>query len=482
MVMARHCLLSTCCALLAGSLAAAPGKDSQRLFVSEERTLANGVRVRYCQRDSPQRAEVRIAVGVGGAHESVRQAGTSHLLEHALLYPQHRRKARDVEAVRAAGGSMHAWTGWTVTIFCGSVPSEGLELLLTTMASLLRKPNFGPSELPAVKARVIAEMAECHSHPPQHPLQHLGFGVEVLATLHEKLFGLPRRRIIGSEQTVRDTTHGELLAWHKDHYVAGNMLVVVVSRHQTEEALDLVSRSFQAMPGGQSKSAQLVSPGRPAHTGELRLVVRDLAVHGRVQLAHGYGFREEHTEYAKTLRWLVEDLSERAFAYRLGLLHHPRRIVHTCVRGQAVLLYVRLRSSGRGWRWLHDTVEDEFGRLRAGRISPEELSAAKTRVLGQLRIRFSKNRAIADFAATAPPELLHGTLLRTLEAVRIEDVRGFCARSLVEQNRFFVLEKPILTVAGALRWLAGLGAVIVTLGLAVLVRSIIRRRATRNVS
>lgn len=143
-----------------------------------------------------------------------------------------------------------------------------------------------------------------------------------------------------------------------------------------------------------------------------------------------------------------------------------------------MLLYLSLEDDRRWWQGHHANAHEAFEHLREGRIRPEDLSAAKTRILGRFRIRFSRNGAIADLGATAPPDLLSGMLLRTLEAVSIEDVRRFCARNFVEQNRFFVLSKPILTATGMFYCAAVLGTVLVILALALLVKRIHRRRAT----
>jgi len=302
----------------------------------------------------------------------------------------------------------------------------------------------------------------------------------VWGTVCKELLGLPRRRTIGSEQTVADMTREDLSAWHREHYVSGNVLVVVVSQHQAEDAFDLVPKCFRDLPTGRAASRQPALPKPSVRTTDLRIRKRDPTVLDRVWLKYGYAFVGQDTGRGLALRWVVKDLAEREFAEEWDQLRCPTSFVATNVLGQAVVLYAQLWKNDGRWWWLRDRAAELFGRLREGETSPQELAAAKARVQGRVRSWLSTNHAIADFAVTAPPELLSGALLRALDAIGLKDIHQFCADNFVKQKQFSVLSVPILTVVGTIRCVAGLGTFLM-ICVAMVVWRKVRRRTDASV-
>lgn len=121
-------------------------------------TLDNGLRVVSVPMPHHHSAEVIVYLGVGSRHESIRQAGASHFLEHMLFkgsadYPTGLELERAFEAL---GGSANAATDAETTCFHSRVHPEHVPLGIELFASMLRRPLFNGIE---VERRIILEEA-----------------------------------------------------------------------------------------------------------------------------------------------------------------------------------------------------------------------------------------------------------------------------------------------------------------------------------
>ena len=122
--------------------------------------LPSGLRVVSQAMPSARSAAAMLLVGVGSRHESEREAGASHLIEHLVFkgtarYPE---PGAISEAVESVGGEVNASTDREATLFAAKVPARHLDRALEVLAEMAFRPLLRASDLQAERPIVVDEI------------------------------------------------------------------------------------------------------------------------------------------------------------------------------------------------------------------------------------------------------------------------------------------------------------------------------------
>ncbi len=247
----RFCGPLAACLLLAGTLVLQarpfPHETSDLPVDPAVRwgTLANGVRYAILPwSEPPQRLSLRLLVEAGSLHESERQKGIAHLLEHmAFNGTRHFSAGAMVEYFQrlgmAFGPDTNAHTWWRETVYKLELPNtdaalirDGLRLLRDYADGMLLEED----EIEREKGVVLSELRE--------------FGTpEFLAYVDGLKFALPdslisRRVVIGDENVLRMATRDDLLDFYRTWYTADRLVLIAVGEIDPEAMLELFTEHF----------------------------------------------------------------------------------------------------------------------------------------------------------------------------------------------------------------------------------------------
>jgi len=110
--------------------------------------LPSGIVILGERMDSVRSVAVGAWVRVGSRHESTREAGMTHFLEHVVFKGTRRRDALQIAlAIESVGGHLDAFTGREVTCLNARVLEEHIDLAVDVLADLALQPRLDPVEI-----------------------------------------------------------------------------------------------------------------------------------------------------------------------------------------------------------------------------------------------------------------------------------------------------------------------------------------------
>ncbi|MBI5885905.1 MAG: insulinase family protein [Deltaproteobacteria bacterium] len=205
--------------------------------------LDNGLTVVISENRSAPVVSVQMWVKVGGADETDKQAGLSHVFEHMLFKGTAKREvgriASDIEAV---GGDINAYTSFDDTVYHLVVPSKSFGVGLDIIADAVQNSSFDPKEL-AKELDVILEEIRMNEDDPGRNL----YKTLLRAAYKTHPYGRP---VIGSEATVKSFDRKSILAFFRKWYVPNNMTLVIAGDVDSKTALQAVKKEFKRFKKG----------------------------------------------------------------------------------------------------------------------------------------------------------------------------------------------------------------------------------------
>ncbi len=297
---------------------------------------ANGLLCLLISDPQAAQATAVLQVGVGSHAEPEALPGLAHLLEHLVFmgsdaYPQ----AGSFPArIARWGGRFNASTANQATRYFFSLAPPGLDESLHQLADMLAAPCFEPAQVASEREVIDAEYRTRLADDALHEQAALA---QVFNPAHPL-----SRFTAGNRQSLRGTP--EVLAcalrdWHRRHYRAGAMALVIHAPHPPETLLQLAERTAAQLPAGTAEQ-QRMAP-----------LFRDGSL--PIQLDwQGPGARDDCTLWYPlsdcepgriALRWLCEWLNSAAPAGGLGYLRQHAGLAELSARvehgaqGQALL-------------------------------------------------------------------------------------------------------------------------------------------------
>src|SRR6476620_9676333 len=135
----------------------------------ETTRLPNGVRIATASMPCMKSVTVGLWAGVGGRHESARQSGIAHFIEHLLFKGTKRRNARQIsEAVEGLGGYLNAFTTEDHTCYYAKAGFQHLPQLCDVLGDMYLRSELAPAEIDRERDVIREEILMYRDHPAQH--------------------------------------------------------------------------------------------------------------------------------------------------------------------------------------------------------------------------------------------------------------------------------------------------------------------------
>jgi predicted Zn-dependent peptidase len=173
-------------------------------------------------------------IGAGARDEPDSKAGVSHLLEHLLFKGTRSYDAQQIaEIFDEMGGELNAATSREHTVLYARVPDHHLEDALDVMADMVFAPTL--SDLDAEREVVLEEIAMVEDAPQD--LVHDLISEAVFA-------GHPLGRpVIGTAEVISSISRRAIASYHRNAYVAGNIVLAAVGHLEHDRVLELLDRA-----------------------------------------------------------------------------------------------------------------------------------------------------------------------------------------------------------------------------------------------
>jgi zinc protease len=367
--------------------------------------------------------------------------GLARFVGSTLLRGTQRRTGPQIaEELDAIGASLSVSPGIEVTAVAGQSLADDLQVLLGTAAEVLAEPAFPASDVEKVRGELLTTIRVNGldtRHVAERAFRRLAYPAD-----H------PHGRSPDGEEAVVASLEPEALkAFHAEHYRPGAAIIAVVGDVDPARATDLVAAAFDAWTPGEAWRPP--SFPEPSAVGGRRARV---AVPGKSQCDLVLGIpgirRADPSYYAVMMANLF--LGQLGMMGRIGQNVRERQ-------GMAYYAFSDLRAGllpGPWWvragvnpanveRALAAIVH-EIRELQAFGPSPDELSDARTHLVGSLAVRLETTGGVAQVLADME---LFGLGLDYLERYPAI-ICGVDRDAIVEAIRRFPADAYTLAVAG----------------------------------
>jgi predicted Zn-dependent peptidase len=390
--------------------------------------LRGGARLLTAEMPDRASASLVLMFGVGSRYEDDRIGGISHFVEHLFFKGTERRPTSKViaEAIEGVGGVMNASTDKEVTLYWARVPADRLELATDVLCDVVSDSRLVAEDVERERM-VILEELKMYLDQPQ----------DYVHSLFEEVMwpGHPLGRdIIGSVESVSQTTRDELRAYVEGRYRLPRLVVGVAGGIDAEVSRQLVE-SRLALPDGGGDVREEVAPAPLSEP--TVLVHRKETEQAHICLgSRGVSYLDPDRYALDVLNAaLGEGMSSRLFLEireRRGLAYdvHSFTSKHRDAGYFAVYLGV---DPGKAQEAV-EAVVAELHRLVDDLLPEEELTKAREFIKGRIRLGLEGTNSMASWLCQqrllTDRNLTVEEVVELIDAVTAEDVRRAARRVL----------------------------------------------------
>ncbi|MFY9233399.1 MAG: pitrilysin family protein [Fimbriimonadaceae bacterium] len=338
--------------------------------------LDNGVRVLIEPVSHVQSAAIGLWCKTGSRHESDREGGVTHLIEHMLFKGTNKRTAKEIaEAIEGRGGMLNAFTDKESTCYYCRVLADDVENGVDVLSDMMLNSLLDSEELDREKGVVLEEIKRGEDEPSDHVHElHLEnrWGSHPLG-----------RPIIGTRESVSSFKDMDLRGYMKRRYRGENVLLAIAGNVDPEKVRALASSKLGAIEKGASDD----QVARPEGSAGVRLVGKDVEqVHFCIG-TDGCSIYDEEDIYTMAVldAALGGSMSSRLFQEireKRGLVYSVGSYTLSYGAGGAFTVYGG--TSDKQWAQVQELVRKEFNKVISSGLEADEMERTKRHISGNL--------------------------------------------------------------------------------------------------
>ena len=392
-------------------------------------TTPQGARIYFVENHDLPMLDVSVDFSAGGARDSRQKSGLANLTRHLMGLGAGDYSERDIAETLADVGAVMSGrldadrAGFSLRTLSGKAErGQALSLL----GAILSAPRFDAAILEREKARVIAGLEEAATKP-----ETIGAKAFQTALYGNHPYALDES---GEVDSVRGLSRDDLVAFHRDHYRAKNMVVALMGDISRQEAEQLAAELATGLPPGTAPPP--IPPVGPAAKGVERVIPHHatqshlfmglpglkredpdyFALHVGNYVLGGGGFDSRLTESIR---------QKKGLAYSVYSYFMPME--------QMGPFQIGLQTRRDATREAVDTARAELARFLEEGPSEAELAQARNNLIGGFPLRIDSNKKILEYLAVIgfyrlPLDWLD-TYSAKVDAVTRDDIlRAFRAR------------------------------------------------------
>ncbi len=328
------------------------------------------------------------AIKVGTRHESLRQQGIAHFIEHLLFKGTLKRSSKQIiQEIEGVGGELNAFTTKEETIVYCLAPKAYFAVAVDLLTDIVQNSSFPEEELQKEKGVVIDEIYSYEDSPSElifDDFENLLFRGHCLG-----------HNILGTEASVRRLTRKHCLDFYRKHYRLNNMVFFAQGDFQEEELTACLSDSLDRLSSDDTIK-ELVqgtenSEQEPFVANEVRHISRRKGTHQCHILLGGLAYPQSDKRKL-ALSLLVNILGGGGLNSRLNtVLREERGLVYQVEANYTAysdtgIVAIYLACAKEAMAEVIALVEGELDRLVQEPLSENALSIAKRQFIGQLTV------------------------------------------------------------------------------------------------
>lgn len=403
----------------------------------QKTVIDNGVRIISERIDHLQSVSLGIWVNSGSRDEVEEQNGVSHFIEHMTFKGTRNRTSLQIaKELDAIGGLSNAFTSKENTCFHTRVLGKHFEVAAEILADIFLNSVFNPEDVERERQVIFQEIGMQEDAPEEN-----------IHVLLQRLFwrdhpiGFP---VLGTDRSVSGLCKDDLLEHMGQHYVPDNVLVVAAGNVEHQALVDFFAPRLQGLPPRQPAAGRT----SPRHHPGVECCPKDLE---QVHLCLGGpapSLSDERRFACALLNTVVGgNMSSRLFQEvreNRGLAYAVYSFISAYL--DAGLMGIYLATDAENVNQALSTIQAEIRKLIGGRLSEEDLSAAKEHMAGGIYL--SAENADNRMMRLAKNELLYrrfvdyDELVRDLWRVTREEVVETAAEIYREGNTSLVTLGP----------------------------------------
>lgn len=354
--------------------------------------LDNGLRYALCANAEPaDRASLRLLVLAGSLHETDRQRGYAHFVEHLAfdgtrLYPGQTLHAALQKQGLGRGPDVNAHTHPDRTIYRLDLPEptpERLHDALQVLREFADGLTFDPAEIERERGVILIEKRARDDHLQRSQAELMRF-----------LFPdspLRETDAFGTDESIQSATASELRAFYETWYRADNMVIVAAGTFEPEAVAQQIGELFRSLPARTMPRPQLDlrAIGNPSG---LRV-----GVHATDETRNAVSVTLASVAPALPVdtRASLDAVLRRTIAFevlnrRLAAVQRSdsARLTHASASYRSAPLFqqasMRIDVSAGQWRLAVDTLEQELRRVLLHGFTANEVDEARRKILAMI--------------------------------------------------------------------------------------------------
>ncbi|HEX3763082.1 MAG TPA: insulinase family protein [Kofleriaceae bacterium] len=365
----------------------------------EEWKLGNGLQVYAVRSPRLPVMAMQLAIRAGRMHEPHARLGVSELAADLLVKGTKLRDAAALaKAIDVVGGTIAADSTFEATLVSCSAMARSAGTCFDLVSEMVSQPAFPDAELTALRDSLVAKTQQRAEDPAS------------LASSHAQnlLWGNDHvRGWINSAQSFGSIRRDDVVAWHRNWFVPGNAILVVVGDIDPKRLRGDLERTFGAWRKGPvPPTPTYPEPGLSGT--RIRLVDKPGLTQTQIRIAQ-FGIKHDDPRFFDTLVW----------NYALGGGQGSR--LARAVRGDGSKGYVAAsgfdRNTDRGSFVASSVTRNadalavtkqmiaEIGKMAKDGPTQDEIGNAIVSITGGYGLRF---QAASDFGAALVTAELHG--------------------------------------------------------------------------
>ena len=208
-------------------------------------TLGNGLRVVTHTMAQVETVSLGVWVAAGARHETLAEAGISHVLEHMAFKGTATRTARAIaEEIETVGGDLNAATSIEMTSYYARVLKGDEAVAIDILADILQNSAFAQDELEREREVILQEIAAIRDSPDE-----IAYDLLHDAAYPDQPVGRP---IIGTPDSVRAITSADLAAFLASRYRPSRMVVAAAGAVHHDAFVRHVEAQFGGLTDGEA--------------------------------------------------------------------------------------------------------------------------------------------------------------------------------------------------------------------------------------
>jgi len=389
--------------------------------VFNKTVLANGIRV--VSREMPGTRSVTLGIWVenGSRHESRRQNGISHFIEHLFFKgTEQRSAARIAEEMDSVGGVLNAFTAKEYTCYYAKVLDENLPLAVDLLCDIFLHSVFDPEEIERERQVILQEISQTEDTPDDYV--HDLFSLDFFA---DHPLGRP---ICGDPETVNALHREDFLAFVRDRYLPGRVIVSAAGNLKHEYLTEEIARRL----GSIERAAQLRDG-----EGAVPQLQNGIFQHAKkLEQAHlCFGLASvNQSDPRRYVAYVLNTLLGGGMSSRLFQEIREKRgrvySVYSFLSSYRDIGYLGIYA-GTSVEWSEEVVElviAEIKKLAAGEIRDDEIERTRNQLVGNIILGLeSSDSWMRDIAKD---EIFFGRAISLDDVIR--DIRAVTRDAVVE--------------------------------------------------